>query len=446
MPESPTPVIDYTARDYERIKDQLEAFVLATRPTEWTDFFEANLGISLVEMLALVGDIVSLGQDVLAQETYLSTARRLELPLRFARSVGYVPKSALAAQVLVKSGTLSSNIVNNGATIAKGSAIAGANGLRYEVTEDVTVAPGTSQVSIILSEGTSRIETFEPTRASGQEFVSAHGIVQDDSWEVFVGDTTNPSNKWAQVANITFELLTTQTYEVFFDGDGKLHLKFGDGNAGKIPDETITLNYRTTEGARGNASIGTIRGNLQPNVLVIATTESVAVENVDAASTGGRDRESVDEMRVSVPAFIRTLDQVRTITDYEDATQNLAGVELVFADVPLASFSGNIVRVHVWDTEQINFSVTSSESGRTSTVVYNRYLQVPTTRVHTVQQYLGPRTYASIHNIVVRPTIADVDLYFGRIAYDRNLFTADDVHEAIVQALVDLFESRTCTT
>lgn len=443
MPETTKPVINYTARDFATILDQLEQFVQATRPTDWTDFFESNLGQTLMELAAFVGDIVSYGQDVLGQEVYLSTARRYESVLRFARSVGYTPRSALSAEVVVTSDTLPQNVVLYGGVIAAGSFITGTNGLRYEVTDETIIAPGTSVLSLILREGTTYSETFTPTRASRQEFVSSRGVVEEDSWSVFVGATSDPTNEWTQVTTLTFEKTATETYEVFFDGDGKLHVVFGDNNSGKIPDQTITIVYRTTNGVTGNSALNTISGSFQISVVTISATAAVAVKNSGTSATGGRDRETVDELRLSIPAFIRTLDQVRTIIDYEDAVTNLAGVELVFADVPLSSYQGNIVRVNAWDTEAIDFIATSPETGISSAVTYNRYVQIPTSRIYTVQQYLRPRTTATVHNIVARPTVAQVDLFLGRISYDRAKFKATDVHRDIVQAVVDLFESGT---
>lgn len=443
MAETTKPVIDYTARDFTTLREQLSEFVTATRPDSWTDFFESNLGQTLIELVAFVGDITSYGQDVLAQEVFLSTARRYESVLRFARSVGFTPRSALSAQTVVSSDTLPQSVVLNGAVIAAGTSIVGANGLRYELQEQFIITPGAASLSLILKEGTTYTETFTPTRASRQEFVSGRGVVEDDSWTVFVGDTTVVTNEWVQVENVTFEKSATLTYEVFFDGDGRLHVVFGDNNAGKIPDGTISLTYRTTNGESGNSAIGTITGSVQADVVALLTTASIAVKNSVTPATGGRDRETVDEMRISVPAFIRTLDQVRTLTDYEDAVAGIAGVKLVFADVPLSSFQGNIVRVNVWDTERIDFVSTSPESGISSVATYDRYVQVPTSRIYEVQQYLRPRTTVTVHNIVTRPTIANVDLFLGRVTYRKSLFKATDVHQGIVQAMVDLFENST---
>lgn len=433
------PKIDYTKRQHADIFSELMDFIESTRPDDFTDFQSSNLGVALIELAAYVGDLTSFGQDILAQEVFLATARRYDSVLRFARSIGYVPRSARAASSILKSSSLPTSVVTNGGVIAAGSFIEGLNGLRYEVVAETAIPAGSSIATIQVKEGQSFTETFTPTKASSQTYTTGRGVVEEDSWQVFVGDPQDPSNLWAQVDNVLFETSPTNTYEVFFSNDGKLSIRFGNGNSGAIPNQPITLRYRTTNGLAGNTAVNTIKGTFRVDVLLGSIVEAIAVSNSDTAATGGLDRESVADLRVSIPNFIRTLDKVISIRDYTEAVETVSGVSLAFTDVPLASFSGNIVRVHVWDTEQIDFEVTSAETGTTSSVKYNRYVQVPGTRVNEIQGYLAPRTMVTVHNIVVRPTVANVDLDLGNVTYDR-LHNRSTVHENICDALVKLFE------
>lgn len=433
------PTINYTKRQFQDVFTELRDFIQATRPDDFTDFFSSNLGVAIIELNAYVADLISYGQDIIAQEIYLATARRYDSVLRFARSVGYVPRSATAATATLKSTGLPASVVTNGGVVPAGTFIDGLNGLRYEVVDEQTIPPGSSIASINVKEGASFTETFTPTKAAGQTFQVARGIVEDSSWEIFVGDPDDSTNLWTQVDNVLFETTASETYEVFFDGDGKLSIRFGNGNAGKIPNQTITVRYRTTTGRSGNTAINTISGNLRVDVLQGSIVESVAVANSDNAASGGQDRETVDELRVNIPTFLRSLDKVITGRDYDENVAQQGGVALAFSDVPLASYNGNIVRVHIWDEEQVDFSVTSSQSGVTSSVKYNRYAVSSGTRVNAVQGYLAPRTMVTVHNIVLASSIAQVDLNLGLVFYDR-LNDRNVTHERLVQAMVDLFE------
>ncbi len=69
------PVIDYTARDYDTIRKLLLDRLALTTP-DWAERNPADLGTTLVELLAYTGDQISYQQDAVATEAYLDTARR----------------------------------------------------------------------------------------------------------------------------------------------------------------------------------------------------------------------------------------------------------------------------------------------------------------------------------------------------------------------------------
>jgi hypothetical protein len=249
-----TPQIAYTSRDYTSIVAQLEVYLQKTRPEEWSAFFESSLGQALIELNALVGDMVSYSLDAAAGEVFLSTMRRYESALRFARSVGYTPRSASAAEVVVRSVALPDSIVTNGGTVAAGTTIRGTGAVIYELLAEVTIAIGATFADLTLKEGASWVDVFDPSSLPNQRVTTENGIVEDASWSVYVGDAAQLSNLWTQVASVDFETTATETYEVSFDNDGRLVVRFGDGASGKIPDDLITVNYRTTQGKFGQCS------------------------------------------------------------------------------------------------------------------------------------------------------------------------------------------------
>jgi hypothetical protein len=189
----------------------------------------------------------------------------------------------------------------------------------------------------------------------------------------------------------------------------------------------------------GNTSVGTVKGSLRATLIGTQSSVSIAVENSDSPATGVRNRETVAELRITVPAYIRTLDKLITLSDYQESLKRITGVALGYADVPLASYSGNIVRCYAWDSENIDFTATSPSNGLSSTVGYNKYAQLPSTRIQDIQRFLSPRTILTVHNIVLRPTMAVVDLFLGIIKYNR-LYKQTDVHRGVVEAVVALFE------
>ena len=78
----------YLARDYEGLRQLILDRLAETMPA-WTETHVADIGITLVELLAYVGDDLSYYQDAVATEAYLQTARQRISVRRHARLVDY---------------------------------------------------------------------------------------------------------------------------------------------------------------------------------------------------------------------------------------------------------------------------------------------------------------------------------------------------------------------
>lgn len=96
----PAPVIDYTARDYETIRRMLLDRLSVTVPS-WTEGNPADLGVTVVEMLAYAADQISYEQDAVATEAYLDTARLRTSVRRHARLIDYPMHDGASARAIV---------------------------------------------------------------------------------------------------------------------------------------------------------------------------------------------------------------------------------------------------------------------------------------------------------------------------------------------------------
>jgi hypothetical protein len=85
---SPSPDIDYLAKDYASFRQLMLDRMSALMP-DWRERSAADLGITLVELLAYAGDYLSYQQDAVATESYLGTARRRISIRRLARLIDY---------------------------------------------------------------------------------------------------------------------------------------------------------------------------------------------------------------------------------------------------------------------------------------------------------------------------------------------------------------------
>jgi hypothetical protein len=89
-PDKPLePNIDYLAKDYSSFRQLMLDRMAVTTPG-WTERNAADIGITLVELLAYVGDQLSYRQDAIATESYLGTSRRRVSVRRHARLLDYL--------------------------------------------------------------------------------------------------------------------------------------------------------------------------------------------------------------------------------------------------------------------------------------------------------------------------------------------------------------------
>lgn len=110
-----SPEIDYLAKDYATLR-RLMVDRLAALVPQWQERHAADVGVTLVELLAYVADQLSYRQDAVATEAYLGTARRRVSVRRHARLVDYfmhdggnarawLQVTVAGAQVLLAAGT-----------------------------------------------------------------------------------------------------------------------------------------------------------------------------------------------------------------------------------------------------------------------------------------------------------------------------------------------------
>ncbi|MFD5750777.1 putative baseplate assembly protein [Streptomyces sp. NPDC127033] len=94
------PVIDYVARDYDSVRKVILDRLALTTPG-WVERNAADLGTTLVELLAHTADLISYQQDAVATEAYLDTARRRVSVRRHVRLIDYPMHDGVNARAFV---------------------------------------------------------------------------------------------------------------------------------------------------------------------------------------------------------------------------------------------------------------------------------------------------------------------------------------------------------
>ena len=106
------------------------------------------------------------------------------------------------------------------------------------------------------------------------------------------------------------------------DDEGYAVLRFGDGDYGAIPAQgsLFFARYRTGNGISGNVGAGSIVHILSDNPAI---TEAIN----PMPARGGRDGESIDEVRMKAPVSFRTQERAVTLEDYAAIAERFPEVE-----------------------------------------------------------------------------------------------------------------------
>lgn len=151
-PPTANPRLDYLAKDYASFRRLMLDRISVLVP-DWTNQSAADVGMTLVELLAYAGDQLSYQQDAVATEAYLGTARKRTSLRRHARLVDYEVHEGCNARVWVRL-----FVNDDGVMIPHGTPLL----TRAPNTPD-RIAPSGDQLRDALTSGALMFETVEDT-------------------------------------------------------------------------------------------------------------------------------------------------------------------------------------------------------------------------------------------------------------------------------------------
>ena len=79
----------YLNRDFNSVRDDLMNIVKIYYPDQWQDFNSVSIGMSLIDLMAYVGDLLSFHTDKRFNEMFLESAQEKTSLYKIARNLGY---------------------------------------------------------------------------------------------------------------------------------------------------------------------------------------------------------------------------------------------------------------------------------------------------------------------------------------------------------------------
>ncbi len=137
--------MNYLARDFSTIKQELLAYAERYYPDQLADLSETSINNFLVESISYVGDVLSYYLDYQTNETFLATAIEEKNILKLAKSLGYKEKindtasGKVAVYVLIPDDGNGQPDYSRSPIIKKGTELISNSRAYFTTTEDVKI-------------------------------------------------------------------------------------------------------------------------------------------------------------------------------------------------------------------------------------------------------------------------------------------------------------------
>lgn len=370
------PVIDYSRRDFQSIKESLLDLLKQRFPNTWRDFYESQMGMAWLELIAYPFDNLSFYLDYQANESYLPTAQDRENVVKLLKLVGYNLRGATAASVqcLLTLGSAELDDV----IIPAGTALNSTSGLVFEFLTEARIAAGSLTGEAVLTEGETKNEVFVSDGTKYQRFTLSNKPIINDSVVVTVNGV-----EWEIVDSVVYGDSTSQvcavTFDVDQDGDDIAIVEFGDGVSGAIPPNgaTIDVTARVGGGIAGNVALNNINEEVQGQLdgVVPVTAVQVGVTNPTYRGTGGEERESIEHAKYWGPQWVQTNGRAVTEKDFDTLASlysdpTYGAVAYAKAQLRQEIPELNTVDLYVWSRNSQGAPVPASESLKAAVQAY----------------------------------------------------------------------------
>lgn len=224
----------------------------------------------------------------------------------------------------------------------------------------------TGSTGIISAEIVDKRVVLVQGQTVNEQFVSPG--VDTPNFSIKLGNTpaidlstelTVNGESWSEITSKVSFSPDSKVYEVKTLTSGDTIVVFGDGSFGSLitTDATISITYRTGGGTSGNVGLNSISTSVTGTVSSLNSPVTVTITNTSSTGVGGRDAETLEEARISIPATTRANARAVTLSDYQVISQSF--VDSTFGSVAFARpvirtenslLEGNIVTIYAWTT------------------------------------------------------------------------------------------------
>jgi Baseplate J-like protein len=327
-------LFDYNTRTAEQIEQALKTVMLAQVP-EITDLENDVFGKGL-KIHAGIAEMLHYYIDNQARESNIESAQLFSSCVLLARADDYRVRSRKPFEVVVTF-TLSA-VAPSPILIPKDTVVENDSGLSYTTIANTTIPTGQTQASVTaLQQIQFSNQNIGTTNGQASQVLEISEKLVDGSLRLSIG-----AEVYTPVETFYYSLPTNTAFVQTVNTKGKNDIILGDGVNGKIPttNQTIFADYALTEGEDGKVLANTLTTIISNITLPLGFT--LSCNNLLDAS-GGKDRDSVTDIKRNAKALNRTVETAITRETYISLGQLIQGV----AKVGLKYEYGNTVDIYV---------------------------------------------------------------------------------------------------
>ena len=316
--------IQVTDLDFNTIKNNLKTFLQSQDILK--DYnYEGSAISTLLDILAYNTQYNAYYLNMVANEMFLDSALLRSSVVSQAKTLNYVPKSAIAPSAIIN--LTVNQVTDSSLTLPKfttfmSEAIDGVN-YNFVTTDSYTNNTSSGKVQfndIAIKQGIPSSLTFTVDSITNPTYTFEIPETAVDTTTLSVVVQTSATDTTSQIYNLASNYLTldgnstvyflqeslTGTYQIYF-GDGILGKLLTDGNV-------ITISYIVTQGTSAQGANNFILMNS------ISGYSNTVVTSL-LASTGGSSKESIDSIKFQAPKSYAAQGRAVTKNDYITAIQ-----------------------------------------------------------------------------------------------------------------------------
>ena len=318
--------INITDLDFDDVSSSLKEYLKGQDTLKDYDFEGSNLAI-LTDLLAYSAHTSAFNANMVASEMFLDTAQIRKNVVSRAKELGYTPSSRTAAKatfdLTVTSPTVG-GVTPDSLTLSRGhefTTVFDGTSYTFIALDNKTITPVDGAFSfkdLEIHQGKLTTDVYRyDSQVSNQRFPMLNPNI--DTSTITINITSDSVvTAWTKAGDLTGITSSSTVFYIQENDDGLFEVYFGDGVIGAAPQDgdQISISYLVTDSVHANGA----------NVFSMATSingnSDVVITNTVSAS-GGKDKETTDQIKFSASKFYTSQNRLVTVADYKAKLQEV---------------------------------------------------------------------------------------------------------------------------